>query len=127
MAKSAAYGRNGFDALGSRSDAVVSRHRSHSRSGPSTAIVVEQRPLIRELLSRSLKQRAGFEVFAIASIDEYLESGEGNDISLVLVSIAGNSNSEETRRSLCLSRRRIAAWKLLRPDGRHDRVSARHR
>jgi DNA-binding NarL/FixJ family response regulator len=100
MAKSAASGRNGFDALGSGSDAVLNRHRPHPRSRPSTAIVVEQRPLIRELLSRSLRQRAGFEVFATASIDEYLESSEGNDVSLVLVSIAGNSNSEETRRTL---------------------------
>jgi DNA-binding NarL/FixJ family response regulator len=100
MAKSAAYGRNGTDALGTGSDAVVNRHLHHPRSRPSTAIVVERRPLIRELLSRSLKQRAGFEIFATGSIDEYIGSGEGNDVSLVLVSIAGNSNSEETRRTL---------------------------
>jgi len=104
MSKGAAYGRNGFDALGPDSDPVVGRHRPHPRSRPSTAIVVEKRPLIRELLSRSLNQRAGFEVVAMASIDEYVGSGqgngEGNKASLVLVSIAGNSNSEETRRTL---------------------------
>jgi DNA-binding NarL/FixJ family response regulator len=100
MTKSAAHGRIGFDAAGSGSDAVVSRHRPHLRSCLVTVIVVEWRPLIRELLSRSLKQLAGFEVFATASIDEYLESAGANEVSLVLVSVAGNSNSEETRRTL---------------------------
>ena len=100
MAKKATHCRNGFDTLGTGSEAVVSRHRPHPQQRPSTAIVVEQRPLILELLSRSLKQRAGFEVFATASIDEYLQSGDANDASLVLISIAGSSNGEETRQTL---------------------------
>jgi hypothetical protein len=87
VAKSAAHSRNGSDSLGTGSEAVVSRHRPHPQTRPSTAIVVEQRPLIRDLLSRSLKQKAG-------------ESGDATDASLVLISIAGNSNAEETRQTL---------------------------
>lgn len=100
MAKAAAHGRNGFDHLGTDPGAFVNRHRPQPQTRPFTAIVVEQRPLIRELLSRFLKQAAGFEVFATASLDEYLVSGNANDASLVLVSIAGNSNGEETRQTL---------------------------
>ena len=98
MPKNAAHHRNGFEALGS--GVVVDRRRPHPQSRLSTAIVVDKRPLIRELLSHSLNQTAGFEVVAMASIDEYFGSGDGNYVSLVIVSIAGNSNSEETRITL---------------------------
>jgi DNA-binding NarL/FixJ family response regulator len=103
MSRSAAHRRQEFDAPKSVSkpvaETVAIRRRPHAQSLAATAIVVEPRPLIRELLTCTLKQRAGLEIVAAASIDEYLEGG-GAEASLVIVSIAGNPNSEETRKTL---------------------------
>jgi DNA-binding NarL/FixJ family response regulator len=103
MLRSAAHRQQGFDAPKSVPKPVAEtaavRRRPHTQSLASTAIVVEPRPLIRELIAYTLKQRAGLEIIAAASIDEYLQGG-GADASLVIVSIAGNPNSEETRKTL---------------------------
>ena len=103
MSRSAAHRRQEFDAPKAVSkpvaETVAIRRRPHAQSLASTAIVVEPRPLIRELLTCTLKQRAGLEIVAAASIDEYLEGG-GAEAALVIVSIAGNPNSEETRKTL---------------------------
>ena len=65
MSRSAAHRRQEFDAPKSVpkpvAETVAVRRRPHAQSLASTAIVVEQRPLIRELLTYALKQRAGFE------------------------------------------------------------------
>jgi DNA-binding NarL/FixJ family response regulator len=58
------------------------------------AIVVERRPLIRDLLAQSLVARAGFEVIAAATVDEGLEFAKANDAAVVLVSDASRPNSD---------------------------------
>ena len=99
MPKNAAHRRNGFQALGS--GVVVDRRRTHSQSRVSTAIVVDKRPLIREsaLRTRSIRRPVSRSSRWPRSTS-ISGSGDGNDVSLVIVSIAGNSNSEETRRTL---------------------------
>ena len=103
MSRSAAHRRQEFDAPKSVSKSVAETvaigRRPHTRSLASTAIVVEPRPLVRELLTYTLKQRAGLEIISAASIDEYLEGG-GAEAALVIISIAGNPNGEETRKTL---------------------------
>jgi DNA-binding NarL/FixJ family response regulator len=103
MSRSAAHRRQEFDAPKAVSkhvaETIAIQRRPHAQSLAATAIVVEPRPLIRELLMCTLKQRTGLEIVAAASIDEYLEGG-GTEASLVIISIAGNPNSEETRKTL---------------------------
>jgi DNA-binding NarL/FixJ family response regulator len=61
---------------------------------------VEARPLIRELISYSLKQVAGFEVVAAASIDDYVKLGNTDPPTLVLISSSPNADGDPTRRNL---------------------------
>ena len=65
---------------------ITTRHRRD---------VSEKRPLIRDLLSQCLSRTACFEVITAASIEECERNAEANDARVVLISIAGNTDSDE--------------------------------
>jgi DNA-binding NarL/FixJ family response regulator len=67
---------------------------------PPIAIVIEQRPLIRDLLSQCLSGAAGFEVITAASVDESVKIAKANDVAIILISVAGDPDSDETRQVL---------------------------
>ena len=53
---------------------TITRPSRRGDEGAPTVIVVEKRPHMRDLLSRSLARTAGFEVLATATVDECIRS-----------------------------------------------------
>jgi DNA-binding NarL/FixJ family response regulator len=76
------------------------RDRSRDSAQPATAIVVEKRPLIRDLLLRSLERTSGFDVIAVATVDECVEIAATRDAKVVLLSVIGTPESEENQQTL---------------------------
>jgi DNA-binding NarL/FixJ family response regulator len=74
---------------------ATQRLRSGDKS--STAIVVEKRPLMRDLISQCLTRMGGFDVAAVATIEECLEFAGANDAIIVLISVAGSPNTEHNQ------------------------------
>jgi DNA-binding NarL/FixJ family response regulator len=60
------------------------------------AVVVEKRPLIRDLITHCLSRVAGFAVAAASSIDECATISRENP-TIVIVSISGSPNSEANK------------------------------
>ena len=79
---------------------LTTRHRRDVGGQPPIAIVVEQRPLIRDLLSQCLSQTTGFEVFTAASVDESVKIAEANDVAIILISVTDDTDSDESRQVL---------------------------
>jgi DNA-binding NarL/FixJ family response regulator len=79
---------------------LTTRHRRDVEGQSPIAIVVEKRPLIRDLLSQCLSRATGFAVITAASIDEGVKIAEANDAIIVLVSMAGYSESDEAGQML---------------------------
>ena len=79
---------------------LTTRHRRDVGGQPPIAIVVEQRPLIRDLLSQCLSQTTGFEVFTAASVDESVKIAEANDVAIILISVTDDTDSDEFRQVL---------------------------
>jgi DNA-binding NarL/FixJ family response regulator len=80
--------------------ALTTRHRRDVGGQLPIAVVVEQRPLIRDLLSQCLSRTTGFEVITAASVDESVKIAEASDVAIILISIAGDTDSDETRQVL---------------------------
>lgn len=80
--------------------ALTTRHRRDVGGQLPIAIVVEQRPLMRDVLSQCLSGMAGFEVFTAASVGESVRIAEANDVAIILISVAGDTDSDETRQVL---------------------------
>ena len=80
--------------------AITTRHRRNVGGQLPIAIVVEQRPLMRDVLSQCLSGMAGFEVFTAASVGESVRIAEENDVAIILISVAGDTDSDETRQVL---------------------------
>lgn len=82
----------------------VSNHRPTARDasgeGPATVVIVEKRPLIRDLLARCLASSAGFEIVPVASVDEYLASGHPRNPLVVLISVTGSPEGEENQSTI---------------------------
>lgn len=94
--RSDSTGPNGCDAPEPEQD-VNARHRPHAGERPSTAIVVEKRPLIRDLLFRCLTGASGFDVVAVATLDECLEFANVNTALVVLISVVGDPEGEDNQ------------------------------
>jgi DNA-binding NarL/FixJ family response regulator len=67
---------------------------------PATVVIIEKRPLIRDLLARCLASSAGFEIVPVATVDEYLESGRSRNPLVVLISVTGSPEAEETQSAI---------------------------
>jgi len=78
----------------------AARLRSRDGEERATVIVVEKRPLIRDLLLRSLERTSGFQVLAVATVEECLELAATRDARVVLISVVGNPESEDNQRVL---------------------------
>ena len=76
------------------------RHRLDVGGQLPIAVVVEQRPLIRDLLAQCLSGTTGFEVITAVSVDESVKIAEANDVAIILISVAGDTDSDETRQVL---------------------------
>jgi len=63
----------------------------------TTAIIVEKRPLIRDLLSRCLTWASGFDVVAVATVEEGLKYAPSIDPRVVLLSVIGSSQSDDNQ------------------------------
>ncbi len=76
--------------------ATVTRHGRRADERAPTAIVVEKRPLMRDLLSRCLARTADFEVLATATVDESIEVAKTRDRTVILISIASDNDMDNT-------------------------------
>ncbi len=63
----------------------------------TTAIIIERRPLIRDLLSRCLTWASGFDVVAVATVEEGLKYAPSIDPRVVLLSVIGSSQSDDNQ------------------------------
>jgi DNA-binding NarL/FixJ family response regulator len=79
---------------------TLTRRRGDVGGQLPIAIVVEQRPLFRDLFSQCLSQTTGFEIFTTASVDESVKIAEANDVAIILISVAGDADGDETRQVL---------------------------
>jgi DNA-binding NarL/FixJ family response regulator len=81
--------------------ALTTLHRRDVVGGQlPIAVIVEQRPLIRDLFSQCLSRTTGFEVITAASVDESVKIAEANDVAIILISVVGDTDSDETRQVL---------------------------
>ena len=78
--------------------------RSAGDMEPATVVIIEKRPLIRDLLARCLANSSGFRIVAVASLDDYVERNSSGDPLVVLISLAGSPDAEESQRAI----RRVA-------------------
>lgn len=74
--------------------------RERTNAQRATAIIVEKRPLIRDLLLRSLERSSGFDVVAVATVDECLQIAGVRQAKVVLLSVVGSPESEENQLTL---------------------------
>jgi DNA-binding NarL/FixJ family response regulator len=66
----------------------------------TTAIVIERRPLIRDLLSRCFAWASGFEIVAFATVDEGIECAANINARLVLLSVIDSPESAENQQAI---------------------------
>jgi DNA-binding NarL/FixJ family response regulator len=85
--------------------------------GAPTVIVVEKRPLMRDLLSRCLARTAGFEVLATATVDECIEVAKIHDGTVILISVAGDPDGGETQQILRRATQALGAPIVVLRDG----------
>jgi len=79
---------------------TITRLSRRADEGAPTVIVVETRPLMRDLLSRCLTRTTGFEVLTTATVDECIEVAKTHDATVILISIAGDLDSADTQQIL---------------------------
>ena len=79
---------------------TITRPSRRADEGAPTVIVVEKRPLMRDLLSRCLARTAGFEVLATATVDECIEVAKTHDATVILISVAGDPDGGDTQQIL---------------------------
>ncbi|CAN1725033.1 HTH luxR-type domain-containing protein [Hyphomicrobium sp. 1Nfss2.1] len=76
--------------------ALGTRHDGQAQQS-TTAIIIEKRPLIRDLLSRCLTWASGFDVVAVATVEEGLKYAPSIDPRVVLLSVIGSSQSDDNQ------------------------------
>ena len=76
-------------------DTYAERRNRDEVNRSMTAIVIEKRPLIRDLLSRCLTWASGFDIVAVATIDEGIKYSPSIDPRVVLLSVLGSPQSDE--------------------------------
>ena len=90
-------------------------HRTDERV--PTVILVEKRPLMRDLLSRCLARTADFEVFATATVDECIEVAKTRDGTVILISIASDPDGGDTQQILRRATQALGAPIVVLRDG----------
>ena len=96
---------------------TVTRPARRADEGPPTVIVVEKRPLMRDLLSRCLARTAGFEVLATATVDECIEVAKIHDGTVILISVAGDPDGGDTQQILRRATQALGAPIVVLRDG----------
>lgn len=72
----------------------VEWHNAGSEVRPTLAIIIEKRPLIRDLLLRCLTWASGFDAVGVATVEESKKFASALEPRLVLVSLMGSPESE---------------------------------
>jgi DNA-binding NarL/FixJ family response regulator len=101
---------------------AITRPSRRGDVGAPTVIVVEKRPLMRDLLSRCLARTAGFEVLAIATVDECIEVAKTHDATVILISVAGDPDGGDTQQILRATQALGAPIVVLRDGEELDQV-----
>lgn len=63
----------------------------------STVLIIEKRPLIRDLLSSCIARTIDLRVAVAISIEEYMEYAQDGDVVVVLVGIGGDPEGQENQ------------------------------
>ena len=96
---------------------IITRPGRRADEGAPTVILVEKRPLMRDLLSRCLPRTADFKVLATATVDECIEVAKTHDGTVILISVAGDVDGGDTQQMLRRATQALVAPIVVLRDG----------